>query len=94
MASKQQDTPMPTLDPNAALSFPHPDPHRADKEAALRNLSEDAFCTLYAITRAEAARMKNTGEMEALYGLTRGMKTLQRIGGERGIILRIARSGA
>ncbi|MHC8494508.1 prenyltransferase/squalene oxidase repeat-containing protein [Thalassospira sp. SM2505] len=94
MALKQQDTPMPTLDPNAALSFPHPDPDRADKEAALRNLSEDAFCTLYAITRDEAARMKNTGEMEALYGLTRGMKTLQRIGGERGIILRIARSGA
>jgi hypothetical protein len=31
--------------------------------------------------------------MEALYGLTRGMKTLQRIGAEQGIILGVRHGG-
>jgi hypothetical protein len=83
----QQERPMHEFDPTAPLSFTHPDPARPEKEAALRAMPEDAFRNLYAITRAEATRMKASGDMEALYGLTRGMKTLQRIGGERGIIL-------
>ena len=81
------------FDPTAPLSFAHPDQARPDKEAALSAMPEDAFRTLYAITRAEATRMKASGDMEALYGLTRGMKTLQRIGGERGIILKATRIG-
>lgn len=84
---------MPEFDPTAPLSFAHPDPDRPGKEAALRAVSEDAFRTLYAITRAEATQVKAAGDMEALYGLTRGMKTLQRIGGERGIILKATRIG-
>jgi hypothetical protein len=77
---------MPQFDPTAPLSFDHPDPERPEKEVALRALPEDAFRALYAITRAEATRMKTAGDMNALYGLTRAMKTLQRIGGERGIM--------
>ena len=86
MASRQQELPMSDFDPNIPLSFAHPDPDRPEKEAALRALPEDAFRTLYAITRAEAARMKAAGNMEILYGMTRAMKTLQRIAGERGIM--------
>lgn len=75
------------FDPTRPLSFAHPDPQRADREAALRALSADALRSLYAITRRQAAIARSTGEMEVLYGLTRGLKTLQRISGERGILL-------
>ena len=75
------------FDPEAPLSFKHPDPDRAAKEAAVRALSEDEFRALFALTRAAASQKRASGEMEALYGLTRGLKTLQRIGGERGIVL-------
>ncbi|MBX2831331.1 MAG: hypothetical protein KTR23_09155 [Rhodospirillales bacterium] len=75
------------FDPEKPLSFCHPDPDRATKEDALRGLSEDALRNLYAITRKQASMMRATGDMEALYGLTRGMKTIQRISGERGIVL-------
>ncbi|WP_430472773.1 prenyltransferase/squalene oxidase repeat-containing protein [Thalassospira lucentensis] len=75
------------FDPEKPLSFCHPDPDRATKEDALRGLSEDALRNLYAITRKQASMMRETGDMEVLYGLTRGMKTIQRISGERGIIL-------
>jgi hypothetical protein len=77
---------MEPFDPTAPLSFDHPDPNRVAKEAALRALPEDAFRNLYAITRQTAAQAKANGEMERLYGLTRGMKTMQRIGGERGVV--------
>ncbi|WP_022732006.1 prenyltransferase/squalene oxidase repeat-containing protein [Thalassospira lucentensis] len=75
------------FDPHMPLSFKHPDPDRAAKESALRALSEEGFRTLFALTRASASQKRASGEMEALYGLTRGLKTLQRIGGERGIVL-------
>lgn len=75
------------FDPQMPLSFKHPDPDRAAKEAVLRVLSEEGFRALFALTRAAASQKRASGEMEALYGLTRGLKTLQRIGGERGIIL-------
>lgn len=81
------DTAMPNFDPTAPLSFTHPDPKREATEIALRGLPEPAFRELYDTTRTAASRAKADGAMEALYGLTRGMKTLQRIGGERGIRL-------
>ncbi|WP_152630708.1 hypothetical protein [Thalassospira sp. HJ] len=77
---------MPNFDPTAPLSFTHPDPKREATETALSSLPEPAFRKLYDITRVAASRAKAAGAMETLYGLTRGMKTLQRIGGERGIV--------
>ena len=68
----------------------HPDPDRATKEEALRALDDDTFRDLYAITRAAATQAKASGEMETLYGLTRGMKTLQRMAGDRGIRIAVA----
>lgn len=76
------------LNPLFPLTFKHPDPTRLEKEEALRVLSEEAFRDLFKVTRIEAQKMRVSGDMEALYGLTRGLKTLQRIGGERGIVLR------
>lgn len=81
------------FDPEKPLSFCHPDPDRAEKEAALAVLSETVFRNLYALTRMEAIRVKTSGDMDRLYGLTRGMKTLQRIGGQRGIMLGAKRVG-
>ena len=78
------------LDPKAPLVFSHPDPDRATKEEALRALDDDTFRDLYAITRAAATQAKASGEMETLYGLTRGMKTLQRMAGDRGIRIAVA----
>ncbi|MFC4235224.1 prenyltransferase/squalene oxidase repeat-containing protein [Thalassospira xianhensis] len=80
-----------TLNPLLPLTFEHPDPARPGKEEALRALSEEAFLDLFKITRIEAQKMRTSGDMEELYGLTRGLKTLQRIGGERGIILNARR---
>jgi hypothetical protein len=91
--SSPQDQTMSNFDPTTPLSFTHPDPNRAEKEAALRALPEPVFRGLYNITRAAASRAKADGAKETLYGLTRGMKTLQRIGAEQGIILGIRRGG-
>lgn len=88
-----QDQTMPTFDAQKPLSFDHPDPDRPTTEAELRALPEPAFRELYDITRAAASRAKTEGAMETLYGLTRGMKTLQRIGAERGILLVAKRTG-
>lgn len=82
-----KDTNQITFDPKSPLAFAHPDPDREAKEVALRALDDDAFRALYAITRAAATQAKASGEMEVLYGLTRGMKTLQRMAGDRGIRL-------
>jgi len=76
------------LKPAQPLVFEHPDPARSEKEEALLTLSEGAFRDLFKVTRIEAQKMRVSGDMEALYRLTRGLKTLQRIGGERGIVLR------
>ncbi|WP_417813992.1 hypothetical protein [Thalassospira alkalitolerans] len=80
------------FDPTAPLVFAHPDPARPAKEDALRVLSEGAFRELFHVTRIEAQKMRASGDMEALYSLTRGLKTLQRIGGDRGIVLNARRS--
>lgn len=81
------------VNPLLPLTFEHPDPTRPEKEEALRVLSEEAFRDLFKVTRIEARKMRVSGNMDALYGLTRGLKTLQRIGGERGIILNARRVG-
>lgn len=96
MGSNLQVKAMSNFDANKPLSFDHPDPNRPEMEAALRELPEPAFRTLYEITRSAASRAKAEGAMETLYGLTRGMKTLQRIGGDRGIRLspRMVRQGS
>ena len=75
------------FDPQMPLSFEHPDPDRAAKEAAVCALSEDEFRKLFALTRVAASQKRASGDMKVLYGLTRGLKTLQRIAGERGIVL-------
>jgi hypothetical protein len=69
------------------LKFDHPDPARAAKEDAVRDLPEQAFRDLFAQTRKAAAQARYEGDMAQLYQLVRGLKTLQRIGGERGIII-------
>ena len=69
------------------LSFDHPDPERAQKEALLRELRQEDFIALYHATRNAARIARQSGDMERLYGLTRGLKTLQRISGERGFRL-------
>ncbi|OKH89076.1 hypothetical protein LF95_03195 [Thalassospira sp. TSL5-1] len=69
------------------LSFAHPDADRADKEAMLRDLPQQDFIRLYQTTRQAARLARQNGDMERLYGLTRGLKTLQRISGERGFRL-------
>lgn len=73
------------FDPMEPLTFGSPDHSRIEKENALRALSERALRELYLITREEASRVKLKGQMQSLYSLTRGLKTLQRIGAERGI---------
>ncbi|MBC05897.1 prenyltransferase/squalene oxidase repeat-containing protein [Thalassospira sp.] len=90
--SNLTDKAMPIFDPTKPLRFAHPDPTRAATETALRNLPEAEFRALYDITRAAASRAKAEGAMETLYGLTRGMKTLQRIGSERGIVFKKSQS--
>lgn len=79
--------------PENAVTFEHPDPDRNAKEEFLRALDADTFRESFAITREAAKQSKESGQMETLYSLTRGMKTLQRIGKERGIILKISRIG-
>ncbi|NIZ01277.1 hypothetical protein [Thalassospira lucentensis] len=74
-------------DPQTPLSFAHPDPDRAAKEKALQNMPEDDFRALFAVTRKAASAKRKAGDMDGLYGLTRGLKTLQRISGDRGFVL-------
>jgi hypothetical protein len=74
------------------LCFDHPDQNRAEKEAVLQSLDPVAFSALFQLTRKEASIARQNGDMERLYALTRGLKTLQRISGERGFVLAIRRS--
>ncbi|OSQ39760.1 hypothetical protein TMES_07365 [Thalassospira mesophila] len=73
------------------LCFDHPDPQRAEKEAILRSLDAAEFKALYVVTRKAASMARQNGDMDRLYALTRGLKTLQRISGERGFVLAVRR---
>ncbi|MGP1395236.1 MAG: hypothetical protein ACTS3R_06975 [Inquilinaceae bacterium] len=69
----------------APLTLPHPCPDRAAVEARLRALPDTDLRGLYAITRRAASAARAAGDMDRLYGLVRGTKTLQRLAGDRGI---------
>jgi len=65
-----------------------PDPKRAEKEAEIKKLDDRSLSKLYNETRAAAKAARRALNMEELYRLVRGTKTIQRIAGERGIIIR------
>ncbi len=73
------------------LTFSEQDPSRPEKEAFLRALDEVELLALYNETRKAAAAARAAHDMEALYPLARGMKTIQRIAGERGFIIKAKR---
>lgn len=85
---------MQPFDPRQPLTFSEPDPDRAAKERALHAMSNDDLLALYNLTRAAASDAHKTHDMEKIYPLVRGMKTLQRITGERGFIIRARRLNA
>jgi hypothetical protein len=85
---------MQTPDPQQPLSFDDPDLERAAKEEVLNAMSNDELLTLYNVTRAAASEAHKTHDMEKIYPLVRGMKTLQRITGARGFIIRARRLNA
>ncbi len=68
--------------------FEEQDPKRAEKEAEIKKLDDRSLRKLYNDTRAAAKAARRALNMEELYRLVRGTKTIQRIAGERGIIIR------
>lgn len=75
-----------------ALVFSEPDPDRPAKEARLRAMTEADLLALYEATRKAASEARRDHDMERLYPLARGMKTIQRIAAERGLVIRARRS--
>lgn len=73
------------------LKFDEPDANRASKEAEVRSLDEPALRALYEETRAAAQEARSRKDMDELYRLVRGTKTIQRLAGERGILIRARR---
>jgi hypothetical protein len=73
------------------LTFSDPDPDRPAKEAKLAAMSDADLLALYTETRAAASEASQARDMERLYPLVRGMKTIQRIAGERGFIIKARR---
>ncbi|WOF72894.1 hypothetical protein QMT40_000518 [Parvibaculaceae bacterium PLY_AMNH_Bact1] len=70
------------------VKFDEPDPKRAEKEAEIKKLDDRSLRKLYNETRAAARAARRALNMEELYRLVRGTKTIQRIAGERGMIIR------
>jgi len=54
-------------------------------------MSEAELLALYDETRKAASDARRAHDMETLYPLARGMKTIQRIAGERGLVIRARR---
>jgi hypothetical protein len=77
----------------APLVFELDDPARDEKERDVRAMSDDDLLALYNATRAAAHLARTNADLETLYPLARGMKTIQRIAGERGLIIRARRLG-
>jgi hypothetical protein len=75
------------------LSFDELDPARAAKEARLMAMSDAELLALYDETHNAASVARWAHDMEALYPLVRGMKTIQRIAGARGLVIAAQRSG-
>lgn len=70
------------------LRFDEPDRDRPEKEAFVKALSETELRSLFEATRIAAQQARAKRDMEELYRLVRGTKTIQRIAGERGILIR------
>ena len=73
--------------PPSVLTLQEDDPARPAIEAMLRNLAELDLRALWARSRAGAAQARAAGDMARLFLLVRGTKTIQRIAGERGILI-------
>lgn len=73
------------------LKFDQPDPDREAKEGDVETLSEPELRALYERTRMAAQKARMAEDMEELYRLVRGTKTIQRIAGKRGILIRAKR---
>ncbi|MDO8290177.1 MAG: hypothetical protein Q7T44_13255 [Parvibaculum sp.] len=81
-------------EPQQPLTFDDPDANRAAKEETLHAMSNEELLALYNVTRAAASEAHKLHDMERIYPLVRGMKTLQRITGARGFIIRARRLNA
>ncbi|HEY4345295.1 MAG TPA: hypothetical protein VGN05_13175 [Parvibaculum sp.] len=73
------------------LIFSEADPDRPEKEAHLRALNDAGLLALYTETSAAASEASKARDMERLYPLVRGMKTIQRIAAARGLIIKARR---
>lgn len=73
------------------LTFSEADPERPAREARLRAMSEAELLALYDETRKAASDARQAHDMERLYPLARGLKTIQRIAGERGLVIKARR---
>jgi hypothetical protein len=73
------------------LTFAEPDPERQPKEARLQAMTDAELLALYNETRSAASDARKAHDMERLYPLARGMKTIQRIAGERGFVIKARR---
>jgi hypothetical protein len=69
------------------LTIEEADAGRPAIEALLRALSEPELRALWARTRTAAAAARGAGDMARLFRLVRGTKTIQRVAGERGILI-------
>jgi hypothetical protein len=75
----------------SVLTLEEDDPARPAIEATLRDLAEPDLRALWSRTRSAAAEARGAGDMARLFLLVRGTKTIQRIAGERGILIVAAR---
>jgi hypothetical protein len=69
------------------VSFDDPDPGRVAMEQHLSDLPDDDLAQALAETRRAAAAARAREDMEHLFKLVRGMKTIHRIANRRGLIL-------
>ena len=69
------------------VSFDDPDPDRAAIEKHLSALPDSELAQALADTRREAAAARAREDMEQLFKLVRGMKTIHRIAHKRGLVL-------
>jgi len=74
--------------PPTVLTLEEDDAARPAIEAMLRLLAEPDLRALWAGTRAGAAQARAAGDMARLLLLVRGTKTIQRMAGERAILIK------
>ncbi|MBI1261929.1 MAG: hypothetical protein GC184_09405 [Rhizobiales bacterium] len=67
------------------------DPQRIAREAQLRAMSETDMLALYHATQKHAAAARKAHDMKRLLPMVRGMKTIQRLAAERGLVIRRAK---